>query len=130
MLETSFQNETITNIIKVNESNDYYSKWIYGEDFHKKFPVGTIVSFSNLSGSTLISDFNNNQYFTVLSVKKHAFLIITNTSNDIFKLDFISGNVSSLNMISINDYNRNLSGQTFFQNLYNGKKFSIINFPI
>jgi hypothetical protein len=30
-------------------------------------------------------------------------------------------------MISINDYNRNLSGDTFFQNLYQNKKLSILN---
>lgn len=125
--ETSYQNEIITNIIKVNDSNEFYSKWIYGNDFHKKFPIGTIVNFSGVTGSTYISDFSDDQYFTVLAIKKHAFLIITNTSNDIFNLNFLSGYTNSLNVISINDYNRNLSGQTFFQNLYTDKKLSIIN---
>jgi hypothetical protein len=123
--ETNFQNELITNIQKVNESNNFYSKWIYGTDFHKKFPVGTIVSLSGVTGS---SDFSDDQYFTVLSVKKHAFLIVTNTANDIFNFSYIpSGYTSSLNVISINDYNRNLSSDTFFSNLYENKKFSILN---
>ena len=125
--ETTFKNETITNIQKVNDSDEFYSKWIYGTDFHKKFPVGTVISFSGVTGSTYTSDFTDDQFFTVLAVKKNAFLIITNTDNFSFYFNFLSGKTSSLNMISINDYNRNLSGDTFFQNLYTGKKFGIVN---
>jgi len=126
--EVSFSNESITNITKVNESNEFYSKWIFGNNFHKKFPMGTIIYFSGVTGTTSYSsDFSDDQYFTVLSVKKNAIMIITNTSNDIFNFTFISGSTSSLNAISINDYNRQLSGETFFQNLYEDKKFSIIN---
>jgi len=121
--ETDYQLENINDIKKVNESSNFNSKWIYGEDFHKKFPIGTTVSFSGVSHS----DFDENEYFNVLNVKKDAFLIVTNTSNDIFDFTFISGTTSSINMISINDYNRNLSGETFFQNLYNNKKLSIVN---
>ena len=123
--DTIYQNETITNITKVNDSTDFYSKWIYGIDFHKKFPVGTVINFSGITNS---SDFSNDKYFNVLSVKKNAFLIITNTSNDIFNYTFSSGTTSSLNMISINDYNRKLSDNNLLiQNLYSGKVFSLIN---
>ncbi len=126
--ETIFQNEHITNILKVNESDKFYSKWIYGDNFHRKFPTGTVIYFSGVTGSTVsISDFSDDQYFTVLDVKKNAFLIITNTPNDTFDFTFISGHTSSLNMISINDYNRNLSGDTFFQNLETDENFSIVN---
>ena len=121
--ETNYKNELITNIVKVNESSDFYSKWIYGNNFHKKFPTGTIISFSGLTG-----DFNDDNYFTVLTVKKNAFLITTNTRNDIFDFTYIpSGYTSSLNMISINEYDRNLSTQPFFKNLHTGKKLSILN---
>jgi hypothetical protein len=123
-----FFSEEITNISKVNESNEFYSKWIYGDGFHKKFPAGTVIKFSNVIGTpTGVTDFSNDQYFTVLSVKKNAFLILTNTRNDLFNFNFISGLVYSVSMISINDYNRVLSGTPFFQNLYTNKKFSIIN---
>lgn len=126
--DTSYQNEIITNILEVNSSNEFYSKWIYGIDFHKKFPVGTVVSFSGVTGTTNSSDFSDDKYFNVLSVKKNAFLIITNTSNDIFNYIFLSGTTSALNMISINDYNRNLlSNTSLIQNLYTGKIFSLIN---
>ena len=126
--ETGFENEIITNIVKVNDSDEFYSKWIYGDSFHKKFPIGTIISFSGVTGTTTdYTDFSDDQFFTVLTTKKNAFLIITNTSNDVFNFSIISGYTSSINMISINDYNRDLTGQTFFQNLYTDKKFSIIN---
>ena len=129
--EVNFSNEIITDIQKVNEANDYYSKWIYGKDFHKKFPIGTVIYFSGVTGyttNTSLDDFTSEQYFNVITTKKNAFLIITNTSNDTFNLIFQSGGtISSLNMISINDYNRNLSGDTLFQNFYNDKKISIIN---
>ena len=126
--DTSYQNEIITNIVEVNSSNIFYSKWIYGTDFHKKFPVGTVISFSGVTGTTISTDFSDDKYFNVLSVKKNAFLIITNTSNDIFNYTFLSGTTSTLNMISINDYNRNLSGNTLLiQNLYQGKVFSLLN---
>ncbi|MCK9416127.1 hypothetical protein M0Q97_05665 [Candidatus Dojkabacteria bacterium] len=123
--ETNFQNELITNIQKVNDSDKFYSKWIYGNDFHKKFPIGTIISLSGVTGST---DFSDDKYFTVLAVKKHAILIITDTANDIFNFTYIpSGYTNSLNVISINDYNRNLSGETLFNNLYENKKLTILN---
>lgn len=123
--ETNFQNELITNIQKVNESDKFYSKWIYGNDFHKKFPIGTIISLSGVTGST---DFSDDKYFTVLAVKKHAILIITDTANDMFNFSYIpSGYTTSLNAISINDYNRNLSGDTLFNNLYENKKLTILN---
>jgi len=127
--ETGFINKSITNILKVNESVDFYSKWIFGDNFHKNFPVGSIISFSGVTGTTASgsTDFTDEQYFTVLSVKKNAFLIITNTNNEDFKFTFLSGHTSSLNMISVNDYNRQLSGQTLFENLYHDKKFTILN---
>ena len=128
--DTGYKNEIINNITKVNESNLFNSKWVYGDNFHKKFPVGTVVEFTSISGSTIYSggtDFTNNQYFTVLSVKNNAFLIQTNTNNNIFNFNFISGFVSSLNAISINEYNRNLTNQNLFKNLYTNKKISIIN---
>jgi len=127
--ETDYNGEIITNIEKVNNSSNFYSKWIYGENFHKKFPIGTIINFSGITGTGTsgLTDFSNNQYFTVLTNKKHAFLIITNTDNSAYDFVFISGTTSSLNMISINDYNRVLSGDTFFNNIYTDKVLSIIN---
>ena len=129
--EVTYKNEIITNITKVNESNEFYSKWITGDNFHKKFPIGTIITFSGVTGTATISgttDFTEDQYFTVLSIRKNSIMIITNSSNDLYNMNFNSGYIKqSLNVISINNYNRNLSGDTFFQNLYSDKKLSILN---
>jgi hypothetical protein len=127
--ETNFKNQLITNIQKVNESNEFYSKWIYGYDFNKKFPVGTIISFSGIIGIGIgSSDFTDDKFFTVLTVKKNAILIITDTSNDLFNFVYTpSGYISSINSISINDYNRNLLNNNFFNNLHENKKISILN---
>lgn len=125
--QSLFQNEQITNIIKVNESDKFYSKWIYGNNFHRKFPVGVVICFSNVTGSTSNTDFSDDQYFTVLDIKKNAVLIITNTSNDLFDFVFMSGYTNSLNMISINEYDRDLSSEPFFQNLETNENFSIVN---
>lgn len=127
--ESNFKNEIISNIVKVNDSSNFHSKWIYGTDFHKKFPLGTVIQFSGVTGNTSIgyTDFSDDQYFTVLSTKKHAILIITNTSNDIYSFIMNSGKISSVNMITISDYNRNLYNETLFQNLYENKKISIID---
>ncbi len=122
--KSSFDNEIITDIKKVNDSSNFYSKWIYGIDFNKKFPIGSIIYFSGISHS----DFDESKFFSVLSNKKNAILILTDTNNESFDFTFSSGTTNSLNVISINDYNRDLSGSTtFFQNLYTNKKFSIIN---
>jgi hypothetical protein len=126
--ETNYQNELITNIIKVNDDSNFYSKWVYGKDFHKKFPIGTIISFSGVTGTTaFISDFKDEYFFSVLAVKYNAILVLTNSNNSIFNFQITSGYVNSLNMISINDYNNQLYNYDFFQNLYLNKKFSIID---
>lgn len=119
----------ITNIEKVNNSAEFYSKWISGENFNTKFPTGTIIKFDNVTGDTsYYSDFDNSKFFTVVEAKKDAIMIITDTNNSVFSFTFSAGTISkSLNVISINDYNRNLDSENFLQNLYNGKKLSILN---
>ena len=124
-----YENEIITNIKKVNDSNKFYSKWIYGTDFDKKFSKGTIITFSGVTGTgTTLTDFTDDLYFTVLDNKKNGLLINTKTDNSLFNFQFYSGIIKkSLNVISVNDYNQNLSSYEFFQNLYKDKKFSVLN---
>lgn len=116
---------SIENVEKVNDSNVFYSKWIYGKSFHQKFPKGTVVSFIDMDvvGTT---DFSSDKYFNVVEVKKDAVMITTQTANDVFNITFNSGKITSHDVIKYPDYESNL--ETYLNsNLYDDKKLSIIN---
>ena len=72
--------EQITNIEPVNNDPTFYSKWIYGEHFEVKFPVGTLVVFNN----SLLEFSNPNQSFVVVGTKKNAIMIISTVDNSTF----------------------------------------------
>lgn len=123
-----YSDETITDITKVNTSTQFYSKWIKGDKFDSKFPKGTFITFSNVTGDTSYSsDFDSSKYFTVVDTKKNHIMIITETDNDTFNFTFSAGTIANtLNVLSINDYNRSLISDNFFQNLYTNKKISVL----
>lgn len=117
--------ETITDIQKVNSSENYYSKWIYGYNFDKKFPIGSVVSFSGVTGSTLIDLSDTGIIYNVLGNQKGAFLIDTNENNGSgFTFIFSGGTVSSLNIIKSPDYGNQLIDLNYL-NYYKDKKLSI-----
>ena len=127
--KSKYSNIEISGITKVNNSSEFYSKWIIGDNIDRKFPKGTFISFSNITGDTSYSsDFESTKYFQVVSNKKDGIMIITDTDNNTFNFTLSAGTISNTyNVLSINDYNRKLSGHTFFQNLYSDKKLSNIN---
>jgi hypothetical protein len=121
----SFTNSgnTITDIKKTNSVPTFYSKWIYGTNFDKLYPKGTIISFSGIT----ISDFKND-YYTILDNKPGAILVKTNTTNDIYNSIYQSGGtIISHNIISINDYNNNLIPLVNDFTFHNNKKLNIID---
>jgi hypothetical protein len=125
----TYSGETITNILKVNVADGFYSKWIFGDNFDKKFPKGTIINFNNLIFSTAgvgYTDYNLN-YYTVLDVKPDAFLINTLTPNSAYTAVFDSGFVSSKNLISISDFSsgNTLTGTVCDYNMYPQKKLTV-----
>lgn len=125
----TYTGETISDILKVNSADGFYSKWIFGNNFDKKFPKGTIVNFDNLvftSTNPGYSDYNLN-YYTVLDIKPNAFLINTQTPNSAYTAAFDSGFVSSKNLISISDFSsgNTLSGTVCGYNMYTGKKLTV-----
>lgn len=122
------KNETIRDIQKVNSSEKFYSKWIYGDRFDKKFPVGTVVYFTDVTGSTSL-DLNYSSgmtYYNVLGTQKDAFLITTLSNNGTgFTFIFSGGTVSSLDVIKSPDYaNQKLVNMNNL-GYYNGKKLSV-----
>lgn len=116
---STYSNLLISDITSVNQSSDFYTKWVMGENFNRKFPVGTIITFNGniQSGKTDgESDFLNSMIFTVLNVKKNGIMISTTTPNDQFTFLYNQSlhnlKISSHSCISIPDFDKNL--QTSF----------------
>jgi len=126
---STHKNEQIWDIEKVNSSPLFYSKWVYGDRFDRKFPVGTSVAFYNITGSTNINlnNFHGSgvTYYNVLETKKDAFLITTYTNNQNFNFIFSGGTVSSVNVFKAPDYGDQRMVDLVNLNYYKGKKISI-----
>lgn len=129
---SNFVEEEIQSIESTNDRQDYFSKWIYGEDFHEKFPLGTLIRFDQP-----IVGFTVNSVYPVVSSKKGAILIISSQNNSLFVPPVLSGEtISSVDVIGVYDYintttlNSNLSNwneQDFFNRLYQERKLNIVN---
>lgn len=136
-----YQNEKVTLIEPVNNDPNFYSKWIYGENFESKFPVGTIIKFDSV-----ILEFNNlDRTYVVVSSKKNAIMIISQMDNSTFEslyyviynnvVSFINVTISGVNTVGVynyidSSYNNNLSlwsEPNFYDLIYVGKKLNVVN---
>ena len=108
------ENIEVTEIKAVNQSPDFYSKWIYGHRLNKLFPIGTMVSFSgNFVNDGLYGwDDLQGKYFNVLRTRKDAILITTDTSNNLFYWNYDKSlndiKISSHNAVSVPGFKRNI----------------------
>ena len=137
----SFFTQSVTKIELPNIDSAFYSKWIYGNDFERKFPVGTQVKFDKK-----IFEFSNlNQSYTVVKTKKNAIMIMSNLDNRTFNEKFGSINddptllseitISGVNSIGVYnyikpDYTDNLSAWSepdFYDKYFDGKIVNLIN---
>jgi len=127
----SFENETITKITKVNSSDKFYSKWIFGTDFDKKFLIGQVVGFNNVVGTGVGNlDFvpSGTTYFNVLGSRKNAILVQTKTDNSTFDFTYFSGGtLSSYNIIKVPDYGNQKLVDINNLNYYKEKKLTVFN---
>jgi hypothetical protein len=133
--------QSIVKIEPVNTDPSFYSKWIYGDLFDKKFPIGTIIRFDY----PLLEFTNLLQTYAVVATKKGAIMIISSVDNATFETNFSSQynnvdtytnkSISGINAIGVynyinTNYNNNLSPwnePNFYDKLYKGKKLNIIN---
>lgn len=125
----TFSDQIITNITKVNSNANFYSKWVEGPDFHNKFPIGTEVYFHDMLISDFVGPGPDLTTFTVVSNKQNAFMVITATDNATYAGVFLSGKVTALNAIQVNQYNA-LSAWSqpgFNLDLYEDRKLSVVN---
>ena len=125
------EKQLITNIQKVNSNPNFYSKWVYGKDFDLKFPIGNVVYFENmvLTGTVGMNDFRPSgiTFFDVLGHRKNAILVETATNNYDFDCSYVSGTVSSANIIKVLDYGRQKLVDMTNLNYYKDKKLSVVN---
>jgi hypothetical protein len=137
----AYQNEVIDSIETINNNPDFFSKWIYGQNFESKFPVGTQLIFN----SPIFEFTSINNSYTVVSSKKNAVMIISSVDNATFNTSYSmllgmtssydNKFVSGINSIGVYNYidssfNRTISAYSepnFYTKYYNGKKLNFIH---
>lgn len=127
--------QSITDIQPINNHSDFYSKWIFGDNFETKYPVGSSIVFN----SSIFEFSNPNITYTVLETKKNAILIITPTDNKTFTnlysgQTFSNRTISGINSIGVYDYKRGVIDQLsdwnepdFYTKIYDNKKINVIH---
>lgn len=118
-----------TSISKVNNAPNFYSKWIYGDKINTLYPVGTEIHFSGTGNIEFEPTVSPISTFTVAAVKNDAIMIITATNNQSYVNVAVTGTITSLNIIQVNDYlSLPVYSQPGFQSsLYTGRKISIVH---
>ena len=81
-----YKNQQITAIEPVNNDSNFYSKWIYGDNFHVKFPIGTLIKFD----SPFLEFLDTNRTYVVVSTKLGAIMIVSQMDNDTFETSYFS----------------------------------------
>ena len=136
---TPFQEQKVELIEVTNEDPDFYSKWIYGENFEAKFPKGTEIKFNEP-----VTEFNTlNQTYTVVGSKKGAIMVISNMDNDTYESTYNGLTSSAYNGVTIDGINaiqirKYVDGATepnlsewsepfFYDKVFEGQKLSVVN---
>ena len=138
---TNSSKQLITKIEPVNNDPNFYSKWIYGENFEVIFPIGTLIVFNQ----SLLEFTNPNETFVVVGSKKNAILIISSVDNSSFEVtyynDYTDSNlytgktISGIDAVGVynyidTNYVNNLSfwnEPNFYDKIYKGKKINVVN---
>jgi hypothetical protein len=141
---SKYATQSIKLIEPVNNDPEFFSKWIWGDDFESKFPIGTHIVFD-----TPFLEFTNpHQTYIVVSSKKNAIMIISIINNQSFESTYYSIYndpsqysdiyISGINAIGIYDYvdislSDNLSNwneSSFYDKYYIDRRLNIVNSPI
>ena len=138
-----YATQSVIKVEPVNNDPDFYTKWVYGDDFDVKFPLGTLIKFN----SPILEFINLNQTYIVVGSKKGAIMILSQMDNATFEtsyyqiyLDEYGDNFANITISGINavgvynyidsSYNNNLSlwsEPNFYDKYYVGKKLNIVN---
>jgi hypothetical protein len=129
----------MTSIEPVNNDPSFYSKWIYGKDFERLFPIGTFIMFD----SEFLEFQDTKKTYAVIGSKKGAVMILTDVDNATFEsmyyVEYTAGLgdviVRGANLLGVYnyidaDYKNNLSEwnePSFYEKYYTGKKLNVVN---
>ena len=130
----------MSKIEPVNNDPEFYSKWVYGENFEALFPIGTFIMFDD----KFLEFTDKKKTYSVIGSKKGAVMILSDVDNATFESTYANeysfgsfGRISvrGSNLIGIynyidSEYKNNLSEWNepdFYERYYNGKKLNIIN---
>jgi len=76
--------QSVKKVEIANNDPNFYSKWIYGENFEKLFPKGSQIRFN-----TPFLEFSNpNRPYIVIKTKKNAIMIMSDLDNRKFYQDY------------------------------------------
>lgn len=138
----TYESQKIDYLEPVNNDPSFKSKWIYGDNFESKFPIGTLIKFD----SEFLEFTNLNKMYVVLNSKKDAILILSDIDNKTFENNYevyysdsnywLNKTISGVNAIGVLDYidpntfSENLSNwneKSFYDRYYVGKKLNLVN---
>jgi hypothetical protein len=138
---SNIKNTQINKYENVNKDPNFYSKWIYGDNFEKLYPIGSFIKFDSI----LFDISNLNEIYPVIATKKGAIMILTTTNNQSFDNTYSSQvnqtssytnkTISGVNSVGFynyvdslyNDNYSNWSEPIFYTKLYDGKKLTLLN---
>lgn len=168
-LEPQYEEEIlIENIQPVNKQNGFYTKWLIANDIHLKIPLGAELLLSDfneisidnsvadnpiLTSNRNIDDLDSSMNstsgglttYSVVGNRRDAIMVITNTDNKTFDVNYgygefrlqnnsivniPQGKVKTLNLIKpiqSQNYNTEWNEPQYKSQIYDRKKLSIVN---
>ena len=131
---------SMTSIEPINNDPGFYSKWIYGKDFERLFPIGTFIMFD----TKFLEFIDIKKTYTVIGIKKDAIMILSEVDNATFESMYYTSYTSKdygdviirgANLVGIynyidSSYKNKLSDwneTTFYEKYYDGKRLNIVN---
>ena len=135
-----FYKQSVTKIEPVNNHPDFYTKWVYGDGFDAKFPIGSIIQFDSIG----LEFTDLTQTYVVVGSKQGAIMILTQMDNATFESSFYAFyiepeiyqnfSISGINAFGVydyvdNNYNDKLSKWNepeFYSKYYLKKKLNVV----
>jgi hypothetical protein len=123
----------------VNNDPSFYSKWIYGKDFERLFPIGTFIMFD----TEFLEFQDTKKTYAIIGSKKGAVMILSDVDNATFESMYYVEYTAGINDVLVRgsnllgiynyidaEYKNNLSEwnePNFYEKYYTGKKLNVVN---